>query len=228
MYVNLVVESFLLLLHFLFFSFQLGVDMFSDIYFPLLSFKPKTRSLPGHYRSLSAPRSRKVPLSMYSSPQTCSKYFYPIESYYSPSQSSLNSSYQQQIDPSFYKHRYASSFYNINNSDFFGRNLALNPNAFHVGTNKIKSWNIHDDRKNLHVQEFYGTKENCNNKNWVTNKNSYFIQNEKEAKNNNNEPIYFDPETKNDVSNECKNLYSNIIDFDVRSYPIIEENYGEI
>lgn len=83
---------------------QLGADIFSDIYFPLLSYKskpraPRARSLPGHYRSIiTHNRSRRTPLSMYGSPQSqSSRYFYPIHSYHSASQSSLNSGSCRQL-----------------------------------------------------------------------------------------------------------------------------------
>lgn len=64
--------------------------------------KPRSSSsLPNSYR-LVKPRPRKAPLSMYSSPITLPRnYFHPIETYCSPSRSSVCSSYQQSYNPHY-------------------------------------------------------------------------------------------------------------------------------
>lgn len=78
--------------------------------------KSRSRSLPNHYRA-SSNRIRNAPMSMYAAPQIAPRpHIQPIitDSYYSQSQSSLNSAfYQHSINPSIYQNQsYASSFPN--------------------------------------------------------------------------------------------------------------------
>lgn len=171
--------------------------MFSDIYFPLLSYKPRARSLPGHYR-LSHQRSRRIPLSMYSSPQTSSRYFYPIHSYYSPSQSSLNSSYHQHIEPSAFEYIYASRIYNKKNFDVLARNAFYNTNNL-IAANE--------------------NKENCAyiNQNLMCDDKS--VNNSSRWHNIDCEHIYYDPEIV-PIQQFAPNKTG--------VYTIEEENFGEI
>lgn len=198
----MVAGSFILFSHkFFLFYFQLGADMFSDIYFPLLSYKPRARSLPGHYRNTKH-RSRRTPLSMYSSPQS-SKHFYPIHSYHSTSQSSLNSSYRQQIETSAFL--YASSIRNNNNNDKRDFDAFINDENAGIMLN-----NSYRTNTQLFDKDF--NKENFDCLSNYDNNNKYGCD---------AEHIYYDPEFDN-------NSQAFRTPCNLNCYTIQEENYGSI
>ncbi|XP_071051834.1 tight junction protein ZO-1 isoform X3 [Onthophagus taurus] len=87
---------------------KLNYDMFTDIYFPFLTLKPRARSLPAHYRGSRSLKTRRINpcVSMYS-PSECPIHLQSIDS---QSRLSLNSApyhhqYHYQHDPNpYYNH----------------------------------------------------------------------------------------------------------------------------
>lgn len=180
--------------------FQLGADMFSDIYFPLLSYKPRARSLPGHYRSTSGHRhrSRQTPMSMYCAPPQPSRHFYPIHSYHSPSQSSLNSSYLQPVaESSALNYLYASSNHHRTDFDVTNDHL-LAKGLLHCNASRKTNRSYCNESNKENFDGF-----NC--------------------KHPTAEPIYHDP-LFDGSSISCQPLGPN----DLNCYTIYEENFGAI
>lgn len=187
----------------IFIFFQLDWDMFSDIYYPQIVLKPKTtNSLPNRYRP-SRSRSRRTPLSMYSSPQFIHRTTpfldqdnFNLKSI--PSQSSLNSCTYQNLQ------NYASSFQSNfdNNASVFNTNNDFMTDVTFVNNNMQNHPNLNfsaSDKYNIPI--IY--KDN------ITNYKKY------------DEPIYYEC-----ASPEKYDFFTP--KYDLRYCIIEEENLGEI
>lgn len=194
--------------------FQQTVDVFSDIYFPFITLKPKsTRSLPGHNRT-SRSRSKRPALSMYSSPISNTSYDFT----HSPSQSSLYSSTYQQ---SAYRY-YASRFpYNYSESSLKGlpfSNAACKYKHALSTLHETKPGDALNEKRCL-VEDYR----------WVP---IFLDVSErtdglgKQGMGNEEEPVYYDCDSHIKSGFDANSLFGR--NFDVRAMTITEESFGEV
>lgn len=209
--------------------------MFTDIYFPIqFTHKSRSRSLPNHYRS-PRNRSRNAAISMYATPQVAPRpYIQPItNSYYSQSQSSLNSaSYQHSINPSIYQNQsYASSFpnYHFCSNQNYCNTLVCCPNHTN-NSNKVltpckyESSCLEKCNKYCYYNRYENTLEYLKfASNLDCKKNDVH-----EINNNDDPPITEYKFIKNIDTSKKKNLHPIATRTDVSADVIKEETYGDI
>lgn len=234
------------------FSFQLGLDLFSDLYLPVVRYKPKsTRSLPGRYRPPPKQRKKRVPLSMYSNP-----YYVPRNSCNSnslcpsPSECSLCSTqYLQSCNQSIYQNQsYASSFpfkynsaacKNLTDAFIINRTVSDHCDAYNSNTFPRATQHVNNNVKaydNVSVDKFYSKNNYYNytkiraplDENYLLVENNLFVTDENEI------PSYDSHEFR-DINNSKLNkpfLQSDMkvtpLDFNVRSQTIREEICAEV
>lgn len=231
--------------------FQPSPDIFSDIYFPMVTLKPKSSSsLPGRYRPTRS-RTKRSAFSMYSN-----SHFNPhhinssyLKSRRSPSQSSLYStSYQQSLlqynNPYQY---YASSpnNYTFSNENYFKGLPFYNANAYGFGslakTSAVAA--VHDacNGRNIAYRRDSVNSVICDDAYINDNGNlkGKFINNLSSDAPYKFVPIYFDArldvgqkriENVEDepIYYDCDIVKQKERNFDVRSMTIREEAYGEV
>ncbi|KAF2902628.1 hypothetical protein ILUMI_03562, partial [Ignelater luminosus] len=224
----------------------MGIDLFSDIYFPMVRYKPKnTHSLPNRYRSASRQRAKRAPLSMYSSPQFLPRSnFNANSSYHSPSECSLCSTQcQQYLNQSIYQNQpYASSSpykYDFN-SEICSTNMMPKMQSHVARKIFINSDGIYDcntfPRSRMHGNEFSKAFNDCRN----NNSNYYKIGIPSEDQENTFEGHHISPlkclaennllsldSDNNAINEDLKRIKRDVmpINFDVQSLTIKEEFY---
>lgn len=195
--------------------FQQTVDIFSDIYFPFVTLKPKsTRSLPGHHRP-SRNRVKRPALSLYSNPTSTTSY----DLNHTPSQSSLYSSTCQQ---SAYRY-YASRFpYNYSESSFKGLPISNADNCKY----KHALSELHESKHRDALNEKCGLAEDYR---WVP----IFLDVDERADSSGKigmgyeeEPVYYDCDSNAKTSYDGNGIFGR--NFDVRGLTIREESFGEV
>lgn len=209
--------------------------MFTDVYFPMqFATKSRSRSLPNHYRSSSRNRFRNASISMYATPQVAPRpYIQPIiNSYYSPSQSSLNSaSYQHSINPSIYQNQsYASSFPNYHfrsNQDYCNTLVCCpnytNNNSKSLTASRYDTYCSEKCNKHRYYPRYENTLEYLKLANLDCQKNDF-----NEINNNDELSVNRDGKFIGNVENTLIKNLPPVVKFNISSDVIKEENYGDI